>query len=78
MKKETDYPNKELLTMMHGSVLNNIDTLGKATQRLAERPAELIEHLQEELSRVHDEYEMWQVRFRVRVGVSSSNSCRRS
>ena len=43
--------------MMHASVLNNIETLGKATQRLAERPAGLAEELQEQLRNLKLEYE---------------------
>ena len=46
--------------MMHSSVLNNIDTLGKATDRLAARPAELIAQLQVELKKVQHEYTTWQ------------------
>ena len=46
--------------MMHQSVLNNIDQLGRATQRLVDRPAALIEQLQAELERVQADYLQWQ------------------
>ena len=54
--KTVDYPERERLELMHTSVLTNIETLGKATQQLAERPAAIIEQLQQELCRVQKEY----------------------
>ncbi|KAL1515735.1 hypothetical protein AB1Y20_002351 [Prymnesium parvum] len=55
-----DYPQKETVLLYHASVLQNIDALGKATQRLADRPHQLVAALDAELNRVHAEYSAWQ------------------
>eukprot|EP00966_Prymnesium_polylepis_P182494 4227941-Prymnesium_polylepis.1 len=46
-----DYPRKEMVMMYYSKVDENIEALGKATQRLTQRPKELIDELRAELQR---------------------------